>query len=56
LNKFIQTAPFPPHYWLFLVLWIPALPIVDAIRKALVNRKSRGGKHNEAKALKGETL
>lgn len=56
LNKFIQTAPFPPKYWLFLVLWIPILPIVDAIRKAVVNRKQRGGQHKEAKTLKGETL
>lgn len=56
LNKFIQTAPFPPKYWLFLVLWIPALPIMDAIRKAIVNRKVQGTQHNEAKVLKGEVL
>ncbi|MGB4595689.1 MAG: cation-transporting P-type ATPase [Anaerolineaceae bacterium] len=51
LNKFIQTAPFPPIYWLFLVLWIPALPIMDAIRKAFVNRKQRNRQQ-----IKGETL
>jgi len=55
LNKFIQTAPFPPKYWLFLVLWIPALPIMDAIRKVFVNRK-QVRQHNEAVTLKGETL
>jgi Ca2+-transporting ATPase len=56
LNKFIQTAPFPPKYWLFLVMWIPALPIMDAIRKAIVNRKQQGRQQNEANVLKGETL
>jgi Ca2+-transporting ATPase len=33
LNEFIGTGPFPPHYWLFLILWIPALLIIDEIAK-----------------------
>lgn len=56
LNKFIQTAPFHPKYWLFLILWIPALPLVDAVRKAIVNRSQRNNQYNEIHHLKGETL
>lgn len=35
LQKFIGTAAFDPKYWLFLALFIPALPITDAIYKAV---------------------
>jgi Ca2+-transporting ATPase len=41
LNKFIQTKPFAPHYWLFLILFIPVNPIADAIRKWFVSQKTK---------------
>ncbi len=34
LQKFIGTFGFDLKYWLFLILFIPALPITDAIYKA----------------------
>jgi potassium/sodium efflux P-type ATPase len=41
MNKFIQTKPFAPHYWLFLILFIPINPIADAIRKWFVSLKTK---------------
>jgi len=41
LNTFIQTKPFAPHYWLFLILFIPMNPIADAIRKWFVGQKAK---------------
>ena len=42
LQEFLQyTAGFEPFYWLLLVLWIPALPLADALRKAIVLRKTK---------------
>jgi len=41
LNTFIQTKPFAPHYWLFLILFIPMNPIADAIRKWFVGQKTK---------------
>jgi magnesium-transporting ATPase (P-type) len=35
LQKVFGTAPFPLAGWLFLLAWIPALPLVDAARKGL---------------------
>jgi magnesium-transporting ATPase (P-type) len=35
------TAAFPLEYWLFLFAWIPILPIVDEVRKALARRKQK---------------
>jgi len=39
LQKFIGTASFDLKYWLYLVLFIPALPITDAIYKAFKRRR-----------------
>ena len=41
LNTFIQTRPFAPHYWLFLIIFIPINPIADAIRKWFVGQKTK---------------
>jgi Ca2+-transporting ATPase len=40
LNMFIGTAPFPLANWLFLFAWMPALLLVDEVRKFLVRRRS----------------
>jgi Ca2+-transporting ATPase len=40
LNMFIGTAPFPLANWLFLFAWMPALLLVDELRKFLVRRRS----------------
>jgi Ca2+-transporting ATPase len=40
LNAFIGTAPFPLTNWLFLFAWMPALLLVDEVRKFLVRRRS----------------
>lgn len=39
LQKFIGTSAFNLKYWLFLALFIPALPITDAIFKAFKRRR-----------------
>ena len=39
LQKFIGTSAFDLKYWLFLALFIPALPITDAIYKAFKRRR-----------------
>jgi Ca2+-transporting ATPase len=39
LNTFIGTAPFPLANWLFLLAWMPALLLVDEVRKFLVRRR-----------------
>ncbi|MEA4812505.1 MAG: cation-transporting P-type ATPase [Anaerolineaceae bacterium] len=41
LNTFIQTKPFPLHYWLFLIIFIPINPVADAIRKWLSSLKTK---------------
>jgi len=38
MNAFIGTGPFPAHYWLFLVPFIPALTIIDEVAK-FIKRK-----------------
>ena len=53
LQRFIGTSAFDPKYWLFLILWIPTLPLVDAIRKAVVNANE---KRKLSTISKGETL
>jgi Ca2+-transporting ATPase len=40
LNTFIGTAPFPLANWLFLFAWMPALLLVDEVRKFLVRHSS----------------
>ena len=53
LQKFIGTGPFDPKYFLLHLLWIPLLPIADAIRKAVVRSKEQ----HQAKTviIEGET-
>jgi len=41
MNKFIGTGPFPPIYWLFLLIWTPSLIIVDEIAKYFKRRKDK---------------
>jgi Ca2+-transporting ATPase len=36
LQAVIGTAPFPAWHWLFLVAWVPALIVMDELRKALL--------------------
>jgi hypothetical protein len=45
MNAFIGTGPFPPIYWLFLILWIPSLLLIDEFAKAIIRRRDarRGG-------------
>lgn len=33
--------PFPPHNWLFLAVWIPALVLTDTLWKGLMRRRAR---------------
>jgi magnesium-transporting ATPase (P-type) len=53
MQKFIGTGPFKPIYWLFLFAWIPALPIVDEIRKIIVRSKEKR-EMQKSSSLKGE--
>jgi len=39
-QSFVGTAPFPPIGWVWLLLGIPLLPIVDEIRKGLRSRRT----------------
>ncbi|MDH4116358.1 MAG: cation-transporting P-type ATPase [Acidimicrobiia bacterium] len=41
LGRFVGTGPFPAVGWLFLVLGIPLLPIADALRRRLTERRSK---------------
>ncbi|MBE0597566.1 MAG: cation-transporting P-type ATPase, partial [Desulfuromonadales bacterium] len=43
LQKLFGTAPFPLSNWLFLLVWLPALPLMDEARKALrdIRRQKR---------------
>ncbi|MFO7634673.1 MAG: cation-transporting P-type ATPase [Caldilinea sp.] len=45
--------PFPPGNWLFLILWIPALPFVDELRKALLRRRT-GRRNAKQSHLQGQ--
>jgi Ca2+-transporting ATPase len=53
MQKFIGTGPFKPIYWLFLFAWVPALPIVDEIRKIIVRSKEKRYLQKSS-SLKGE--
>ena len=53
MQEFIGTGPFEAKYWLYLLLWVPSLPLVDAIWKAVQNRKE---KQKLAQSAKGEIL
>jgi P-type Ca2+ transporter type 2C len=35
-QRIFATAPFPLANWLFLLAWLPALPLMDEARKALL--------------------
>ena len=39
LQRIFGTAPFPWINWLFLLAWLPALPLVDEVRKHLVRKE-----------------
>lgn len=41
MNRFIGTGPFPPKYWLFLILWIPALTLIDEVVKFIKRKKDQ---------------
>jgi len=53
MQDFIGTGPFEAKYWLYHILWIPSLPLVDSIWKAVQNRKE---KQKLAQSAKGEVL
>jgi magnesium-transporting ATPase (P-type) len=53
MQDFIGTGPFEAKYWLFHLLWVPSLPLVDSIWKAVQNRKE---KQKLAQSAKGEVL
>jgi magnesium-transporting ATPase (P-type) len=53
MNHFIGTGPFNIKYFLFLMAWIPALPIVDEIRKIIVRSKAKRFMQKSS-SLKGE--
>ena len=54
LQKFIGTGSFDPKYWLFHLIWIPILPLMDAIRKAIVNSKQKRKGQELTLVTKGE--
>jgi magnesium-transporting ATPase (P-type) len=43
LQTFIGTGAFPLKNWLFLAVWIPALLLVDELRKIIVRRQDSKG-------------
>lgn len=53
LQRFIGTASFEPKYWLFLIAWIPILPLVDSVYKFLKNRRTSV---RERLTRKGESI
>ena len=53
MQDFIGTGPFEAKYWLYHLIWIPSLPLVDSIWKAVQNRKE---KQKLAQSAKGEVL
>jgi len=40
MQRFIGTAAFDAKYWLPLIVWIPALPLVDSIYKSFKKRRN----------------
>jgi len=56
MQRFIGTGAFAPKYWLFHMLWIPSLPIADAIRKAVQTQKEKRAQQKQILAGKGETI
>jgi Ca2+-transporting ATPase len=53
MQRFIGTAAFDPKYWLFLIAWIPILPLVDSVYKSLKNRRTS---IRERLTRKGESI
>ncbi|MEN6478261.1 MAG: cation-transporting P-type ATPase [Anaerolineales bacterium] len=37
MQRFIGTGPIPPHYWLLIIAWTPALLLADELRKVVLN-------------------
>jgi len=56
MQRFIGTGPFEPKYWLFHLLWIPSLPLVDALRKFVQSQKEKRSQSKQILSGKGETL
>ena len=56
MQRFIGTGSFEPKYWLFHLLWIPSLPLADAVRKAVQTQKEKRALQKQILAGKGETL
>ena len=54
MQDFIGTGPFEAKYWLYHILWIPSLPLVDTIWKYLQNRKEKWEDQALALSAKGE--
>jgi magnesium-transporting ATPase (P-type) len=50
LQRFFDTAPFPPQNWLLLCAWMPLLLLADEGRKALVRRRARGRVYSHGRA------
>jgi len=53
MQRFIGTAAFDAKYWLPLIVWIPALPLVDSVYKSIKNRRTSV---RERLIRKGESL
>ena len=53
MQRFIGTTSFDPRYWLVLIVWIPALPLVDSLFKAIRNRQNS---IRERLTRKGESI
>ena len=56
MQDFIGTGPFEAKYWLYHILWIPSLPLVDTIWKYFQNRKEKWEDQALALSTKGEVL
>jgi magnesium-transporting ATPase (P-type) len=54
MQDFIGTGPFEAKYWLYHILWIPSLPLVDTIWKYFQNRKEKWEDQALALSAKGE--
>ena len=53
MQRFIGTAAFEAKYWLPLIVWIPALPLVDSIYK---NFRKRRNSVRERLTREGESI
>jgi len=53
MQRFIGTAGFNLKYWLFLIAWIPILPLVDSVYKSFMNKNNSD---RERLTQKGESI